>query len=143
MTDIPVRPQIALDSVCRIVMRAREFDVKEGVTDEDEGSNPTDDRFIDVLEANKDDPVFQELRTAIRDLNVDDQCDLVALTWVGRGDYGPEEWREARTLTVQQYNERTAEYLLGMPLLADYLEEGLAHFEMSCADFEGKHLSTP
>jgi hypothetical protein len=140
MTDIPVRPEIPLEDVCRIAMRAREFDVKEAPTDDDEGSNPSDDKFIDVLEANKDDPVFMELRTAINDLNVDDQCDLVALAWVGRGDYGPEDWREARALAGQEHNNRTAEYLLGMPLLADYLAEGLARFDMSCADFEGEHL---
>lgn len=138
MMDIPVRPQIAVASVCRIVVRAREFDVKEGRTDEG-GSNAIDDKFIDVLEASKDDPVFVELKTAIDDLNIDDQCDLVALTWVGRGDYGPEEWRDARTLARQQHNGRTAAYLLGIPLLADYLEEGLAGFDLSCGDFERQH----
>lgn len=140
MTNIPVRPQIAVDTVCRIVLRAREFDVKEAPADEDEGSNPVDDKFIGVLEASGDDPVAAELISAIGDLNVDDQCDLVALAWVGRGDYGPEGWGEARALAVQQHNAHTAEYLLGMPLLADYLEEGLARFDMSCADFEREHL---
>src|SRR5690242_18270306 len=98
MADIPVRPQIALENVCRIVLRAREFDAKDTVTDEGDSSNPVDHNFVDILEANKDDPVFQELKTAIDDLHVDDQCDLVALVWTGRGDYGPEGWREARAL---------------------------------------------
>ena len=143
MTDIPTRPQISPDSVCRIIVRAREFDVKEAPADEGEGSNAADDGFVDVLETSSDDPVFQELWTAITDLNVDDQCDLMALTWVGRGDYGPEDWREARRLAAEQHNGRTARYLLGMPLLADYLEEGLAGFGLSCTDFEREHLSTP
>ena len=140
MTDIPVRPQIAIDTVCRIVLRAREFDVKEAPVDEDEGSNPVDDKFVDVLNATGDDSVMAELINAIGDLNVDDQCDLVALVWVGRGDYGPEDWREARALAVQQHNGRTPGYLVGMPMLADYLEEGLSRFDMSCADFERDHL---
>lgn len=140
MTDIPTRPQIALDTVCRIVLRAREYDVKESPSDEDEGSNPTDDHFVDVLETSGDDPVVQELRAAINELNIDDQCDLVALTWVGRGDYGPEGWREARALAEQQHNNRTADYLLGVPTLADLLEEGLARFDLSCDDFEREHL---
>jgi hypothetical protein len=140
MADIPVRPQIATDTVCRIVVRAREFDVKEEPTDEDEGSNAVDDNFVDVLDATGDDAAAAELKSAIDDLDIDDQCDLVALCWVGRGDYGPEEWREARALARQQHNGRTAEYLLGMPLLADYLAEGLADFDMSCADFERNHL---
>ncbi len=140
MTDIPVRPEIALDMVCRIIVRAREFDVKEAPSDEDAASNPTDDGFIDVLEANKDDPVFMELKGTIDGLDIDARCDLVALTWLGRGDYSREEWREARALAQQEHAERTAAYLLGMPLLADYLEEGLAEFDLSCADFEKKHF---
>ncbi len=140
MADIPVRPEIAVDTVCRIIVRAREFDVKDAPTDEDEGSNATDDGFIDVLESNKDDPVFMELKATIDSLDVDAQCDLVALAWVGRGDYGPEEWAEARALARQQHNGRTAAYLLGMPLLGDYLEEGLAEFALSCQDFEKKHF---
>lgn len=140
MADIPVRPQIAIDTVCRIVLRALEFDVKEAPTDVDEGSNAVDDNFIDVLEATGDDPVAAELKSAIDDLDVDDQCDLVALSWVGRGDYGPEDWREARALAAQQHTGRTAEYLLGMPLLADYLAEGLARFDMSRSGFERDHL---
>lgn len=140
MTDIPLRPQISLDSVCRIVVRAREYDVKEAPSDEDEGSNPSDDKFVDILETSGDDPVFQELRSAINDLDIDGQCDLVALTWVGRGDFGPEDWREARRIAEEQHNNRTAEYLLGIPTLADFLEEGLARFDLSCGDFEREHL---
>ena len=140
MTDIPTRPQIDVDIVCRIIVRAREFDVKDAPTDEDEGSNPADDNFIDILEDNKDDPVFMELKATIDGLDVDDQCDLVALAWTGRGDYGAAEWREARALARQEHNNRTAAYLLGMPLLGDYLEEGLAAFDLSCEDFDKKHF---
>lgn len=140
MADVPVRPEIAVDLVCRIIVRAREFDVKEAPSDEDEGSNPVDDNFVDVLESNKDDPVFMELKATIDSLDVDARCDLVALAWVGRGDYEPEEWREAHALARQEHDNRTAAYLLGMPLLGDYLEEGLAEFDLSCEDFEKKHF---
>ncbi|MBV8538321.1 MAG: DUF3775 domain-containing protein [Alphaproteobacteria bacterium] len=140
MADIPVRPEISVDMVCRIIVRAREFDVKEAPSDEQEGSNPADDGFIDVLEANRDDPVFMELKATIDSLDVDAQSDLVALAWVGRGDYGREEWREARTLAQQEHNTRVAAYLLGMPLLGDYLEEGLAEFDLSCEDFDKQHF---
>ena len=140
MADIPVRPEISVDMVCRIIVRAREFDVKEAPSDEQEGSNPADDGFIDVLEANRDDPVFMELKATIDSLDVDAQSDLVALAWVGCGDYGREEWREARTLAQQEHNTRVAAYLLGMPLLGDYLEEGLAEFDLSCEDFDKQHF---
>ena len=140
MADIPVRPEISVDTVCRLIARAREFDVKEAPSDEQEGSNATDDGFIDVLEANRDDPVFMELKATIDSLDVDAQADLVALAWVGRGDYGPEEWREARALARQEHSTRVAAYLLGIPLLGDYLEEGLAEFDLSCEDFDKQHF---
>lgn len=138
MTDIPAGPQIAVDTVCRIILRAREFDVKEGAVDEDDASNPADDGFKEVLAGTPDDPTFDELRGFIDDLNVDDQCDLVTLVWIGRGDYSADGWAEARALAQQQHNARTAAYLLGIPLLADFLEEGLSQFNMSCDDVEGE-----
>ena len=86
---------IALDTVCSIVVRAREFDAKEAVVEEDYGSNPIDEGFRSVLEAYLDDPTFQELQSAIDGLNEDEQSALVALVWVGRGDYDLGQWNEA------------------------------------------------
>jgi hypothetical protein len=54
---------------------------------------------------------------------------LVALMWVGRGDYSLEEWDEALKFAEETWTERTAEYLVGTPLLADFLAEGLQQFE--------------
>lgn len=129
-------PEIAVDKVCRIVVKARQFDAKEEVVEEDYGSNPADEDFREVLASYGDDPVYQELKTFIDDLDTDEQCELVALMWIGRGDFRKQEWGEALDLARQEHNDRTAEYLLGTPLLADYLEEGLAEFEWSCEDFE-------
>lgn len=67
----------------------------------------------------------EELRELIDDLNVDEAAELVALAWIGRGDYDAAEWSEAVEQARQRANKRTSEYLLGMPLLGDYLEEGL------------------
>lgn len=67
----------------------------------------------------------EELRELIDDLNVDEAADLVALVWLGRGDYDAAEWTDAVNEARQRGNKRTSAYLLGMPLLADYLEEGL------------------
>ncbi|WP_210317101.1 DUF3775 domain-containing protein [Oryzicola mucosus] len=66
-----------------------------------------------------------ELRELINDLNVDEAAELVALVWLGRGDYEAGEWQEAVSEALQRGNKRTAKYLLGMPLLGDYLESGL------------------
>jgi hypothetical protein len=66
-----------------------------------------------------------EFRALIGDLNVDEAAELVALAWVGRGDYDGSEWADAVAAARDSANKRTAKYLLGMPLLADWLEEGL------------------
>ncbi|MCB1991069.1 MAG: DUF3775 domain-containing protein, partial [Geminicoccaceae bacterium] len=80
-----------------------------------------------------DDNTEDELRSLIDDLNDDEQVELVALAWLGRGSYGIEEWAEAQAEARRAHNKRTAQYLLGMPLLADYLDEGLAAFGVSCS----------
>jgi hypothetical protein len=131
---------IATEKVCFIVVKAREFDVKDAVTDPDDASNASDDGMIAVLEDHGDDPVANELRGFIGALNEDEQTDLVALAWLGRGDGTIEDWRDLRAEAARAHNKRTASYLLGMPLLADHLEEALAQFGRSCDDFEMGHL---
>lgn len=127
---------ISTEKVCFIVIKAREFEAKDVVTEPDPASNSADDAMVSVLEDHRDDPVTHELRSFIQDLNEDEQIDLVALTWLGRGDGGLEEWQELRAEADRAHNNRTASYLLGMPLLPDYLEEGLSQFGESCEDCE-------
>jgi Protein of unknown function (DUF3775) len=131
---------IATEKVCFVVVKAREFDVKDAVTDPGDASNATDDSMISVLEDHHDDPVADELRGFIGALNEDEQTDLVALTWLGRGDGTIDDWSELRAEAARAHNKRTAAYLLGMPLLADHLEEALSQFGYSCDDFEMGHL---
>ncbi len=140
MSDENKRPEINTETVCRIVVKAREFDVKEDAVEEEPGSNPSDEQFREVLEDFADDPVYQELKTFIDELHIDEQCELVALMWTGRGDFKPEDWTQALAQARQQHNKRTAEYLIGTPLLADYLEEALGQFGESCLGFETGRL---
>src|SRR5260221_11662709 len=86
---------LPLDKVSFIILKAREFDVKEEDADPDSGSNPIDDGQTDVLTTKQDDPAREELLGAIRALNEDERMRLVALAWLGRGTYSKEEWREA------------------------------------------------
>jgi hypothetical protein len=65
-------------------------------------------------------------------MSVDEQVDLVALTWLGRGDGTIGDWDELRAEAARAHNRRTAAYLLGIPLLADYLDEAIAMFGISC-----------
>jgi Protein of unknown function (DUF3775) len=140
MAKIATRPEIDPLKVCRIIVKTRQFDAKEGPISESFGGNEIDDNFREVLADTRDDPVYDELRTFIRELDVDEQCDLVALMWTGRGDFAAGDWPQAVQLARQEHNARTAEYLLGTPLLADYLVEGLTLFGGSCSEFERDHL---
>ena len=131
---------ISPEKVCFISVKARQFDAKDIVTIPDEGSNATDDGMISVLENHRDDPVVQELRGFIGALTEDEQVDLVALAWLGRGESTVEDWDELRAEARRAHNNRTASYLLGMPLLSDHLEDGLSELGLSCEEFEKQHL---
>ena len=130
-------PELAIstEKVGFLIEKTREFDVKEGVTDPDSGSNGADDNMIDVLE-DGDDPVVREITGFINAMTEEEQIDLVALMRLGRGDATIEEWEDLRREVAEEPDQRTARYLLGEPLLADYLAEGLAAFGLSWADDE-------
>jgi hypothetical protein len=130
------------DKVCYVIAKARAFDAKEQVSDPDSGSNASDDGMTDVLEDLPDDvdATRVELVEFIRSMDEDEQIALVALAWLGRGTYDLSDWREALNEARAQHNKRTAEYLMGLPLLGDYLEEGLAAFGLDCEAFDEGHM---
>lgn len=121
-----------------IIVKAREFDEQIESTNPNSGSNPADDSEVDVLEEEADDPVQQELEEALEALNVDEQLDLIALTWLGRGEY--QSFAEAREEASDMRDKHISEYLIGTPKLGDYLEEGLAQLGLSLEDFERDRL---
>jgi hypothetical protein len=125
---------ISQEKAFYIIVKAREFDEQVEPTDPDSGSNPSDDREVDVLEEQADDPVEQELEAALVALNVDEQLDLIALTWLGRGDFS--SFAEARKEASDMRDKHIPSYLIGTPQLGDYLEEGLAQLGISLEDFE-------
>ncbi len=136
MADLTISPE----TVCYIIVKAREFDVKVEPADPDSGSNPSDDKGIDVLEDLADDPTFEEVSSALGALNDDETLDLVALAWIGRGDYTSEDWQEARDQAREIPLKDRPRYLLGTPLLGDFLEEGLSELGYSCEDYEIERL---
>lgn len=129
-------PTISTETVCFVVVKARELDVKVAPEELDDGSNPTDDGMQRILEDYADDPTYAELRSFLAAQNDDDLKQLVALTWIGRGDYGAEDWDEVLSEVRDVRERHTVDYLLGTPLLADYLEEALSQFGLSCEEFE-------
>ncbi|MBS0241928.1 MAG: DUF3775 domain-containing protein [Proteobacteria bacterium] len=130
----PERPelQIALDKVCFVIVKAKEFDAKEAATDEDSGSNAADDGMRDVLEDLPDDAVVEELTGFIDAMTDDERIDLVTLMWLGRDDGSVEDWMALRAEAEQAGTETTGRYLIGTPLVADYLGAGLAKLDLSC-----------
>lgn len=128
------------ETVCFLIVKAREFDAKVPPLEPDPGSNPSDERVREILEDYDDDSVVQEINALIDALNVDEQCELVALTWLGRGDDEVGNWNELVRLSGERHNEQTAAYLLGIPRLGDYLEEGLACLGYDCGEIERAHL---
>lgn len=124
---------ISLETVCRIVIRAREYEAQVPEVDPDEGSNPTDDGVLEVLEDEDNTAVEEELRAIIDDLPEDEQTELIALALIGRGAYDASEWDEAIETATDELRDAT-DYLLSMPMLSSYLEAGLAAFDLSCDD---------
>jgi len=90
-----------------------------------DGHSRDNHRHDGLAEESSENLIGAELQELINDLNVDEAAELIALMWVGRGDYDASEWSEAVSEARQRGNRRTAKYLLGMPMLGDWLEQGL------------------
>ena len=125
---------LSLDKACFIIVKAREFDVKVPPIEPDPGSNPIDDRGVSVIEDYPDDATQEELIGALESLNAGEMAELLALVWLGRGDYV--EWNEATQAAEEQCDENVIRYLIGTPLLGDYIEEGLSQLGFSCSESE-------
>jgi hypothetical protein len=125
---------ISSEKAFYIIAKAREFDEKVAPSDPDSGSNPSDDRDVDILEDYRNDPTLEELEGALRGLNDDEQLDMIALMWLGRGDFS--SFDEARAEASAMSDKHIPRYLIGTPMLADYLEEGLTQVGVSLEEFE-------
>jgi Protein of unknown function (DUF3775) len=117
-----------------IVEKARAFDAETAPVDTDPDSNPSDDNEVAILEATADNPIQQELSAALNALDDEQRIEILALMWLGRGDFDRSEWRAALAQAREIHNAHETSYLLGTPLLADYLEEGIAALGFSLQD---------
>ena len=108
-------PDINSDKVCFVIIKAREFDIQEELEVDD--SNASDDHFMSVYADSKVNSVQKELKEFIDDMDEDEQCELVALCWIGRGDFSPEEWKVAVAEARSRRQGSTADYLIGIPLV--------------------------
>jgi hypothetical protein len=129
--------EISSDKIGFVILKAREMAAKVAAWDDGATS---DHDAESILEDFSDDATQAELKEFIRDLNEDEQASLVALAWIGRGSFAAEELDEAVATARAERTNRTEDYLLGMPLLPDYLEEGLDRLGYSVEDTEDDSL---
>ncbi len=117
------------DTVRFLIDAAHEFHTRDDVSFDDEPDFVNEDFSRQVATDFAGDTYYQELKSTINDLEPDQQMSLVALMWIGRGDFSMDEWAEALQQAAESWTDHTADYLIGTSLLADYLGEGLEQFE--------------
>ncbi|WP_295388567.1 DUF3775 domain-containing protein [uncultured Thiodictyon sp.] len=125
---------IPLDTICYIIAKAREFQSKEDVVIPDVPSSPSEDWALQVLAHHSGDYTLMEFVECIGEMNQRQRAELIALMWVGRGDYTLEDWEGAVDDAIGDYSVRAAQYLIAHPMVSDDLEEGLIAHGYSCED---------
>jgi hypothetical protein len=127
-----------LETICRLILRAKEMEAQVPAQDPDEDPDNVDDyddgggEALSVLEDELNDGVEEEIQAVLDDLAEDQLAEIVALAWVGRGTYDMSEWDEAFAEANDLSGDERIEELLDMPLLGGHLEAGLAAFDYSC-----------
>lgn len=132
--------EIAPEKVAHVIIKAREYDAKVGAWNASPEEGDADEDPSAILEDFSNDPTAAEIAGFIDALNDDEQVHLVALAWVGRGTFEADEFEEAVETARNERTSSTAAYLLGLPLLPDYLEEGLEKLGYSAGDIESDVL---
>jgi hypothetical protein len=131
--------QISPEKVGWLILKARAFDAKVAPTIE--RADASDDDEAELVDNRDHDPDAAEIVGFVRNLNEDEEVSLVALAWLGRGTFDIEDWQEARRTAREERSTRTERYLLGMPMLADYLAAGLEAFGIDPAVAEDDALA--
>jgi hypothetical protein len=131
---------IPLDTLAAIILHARAWDAQTASAGGGGSSHAADDGFASMLSGGRGNPVGSELRNEIEGLSDDEAAALVALVWVGRGDFDAEDWEEAKATARDRATGPTSRYLMEMPMLGDYLEEGAAALGFDLSDDESDIL---
>ena len=127
-------PLTPLDTLCRIVLRAREYESQVPTDFEgNEAAENADDEAGETLSAldnTINTSVEEELRASLDDLGEDQLAEVVAFCWVGQGTYDASDWDEAMDEASQE--KGAIDELIDMPMMASVLEAGMAAFDLSC-----------
>lgn len=108
-----------------LVVRLNAVMAKEGTVTPDLGGNASDDEMAVTLQETEGDLSRDEITQEIESMNDEQKDALVALFWIGRGDAEPQEWEATKALARQQHEGLVSRYLLGKPMVGEYLTEGL------------------
>lgn len=129
-------PLTPLDTLCRIILRAREYEAQTpGDYDPEESADNVDDDEEGALSVLGDDintGVEEELRQAFDDLGDDQLAEVLAFCWVGQGTYDVADWNEAMEEATDTGREGAVDELMDLPMLASVLEAGMAAFDLTC-----------
>ena len=131
-------PLTPLETLCRIVLRAREYEAQTVDYADDEDADDVDDEqagTLSVLEDDINDSVEEELKAVFEDLGEDQLAEVIAFCWVGQGTYEAGDWSEAideAQNLVGESVEEAIDELMDQPMLASVLESGMAAFDLSC-----------
>jgi hypothetical protein len=133
--------EIAVESVCHVIALSRELVADMDELQDEPGEHSPDDVAKEELPEEDERPQtnsteYEELKEFLEGLNDDEQFELIAMAWIGRGTFTADDWDEAVETAQDEHPRNALRYLLGMPLLADYLEEGLSELGLSCEDVE-------
>ncbi|MAK60445.1 MAG: hypothetical protein CMK09_05665 [Ponticaulis sp.] len=132
---------VSEDSLAAIIQEARAYEEIVPETDVEDGADELDERDAPPHDEGLGHPERQVLMEAIRALSMGRQEALVAVCWIGRGDYEAEEWDEALKFAAERDNGNVAGYLAGIPMLADYLEAGAAALGINLSDTSSQSMS--
>ncbi len=128
--------EISTDKVAHVILRAREVDVKTEAWEDENDIDRDDVNSETILEDLPGDATRQELKEFLESLNEDELASLIALAWIGRGTYAPGELVEAISTAKAEHGGNGVAYLFSLPLLPDYLEDGLDQLGYSVEDAE-------
>jgi hypothetical protein len=121
---------VAVETLCRIVLRAREYEtlIPAGGSDD---TGPAGDPTVDEIDDDAENPAEVEIRAIIDDLAEDERAEIIALAMIGRGDFDIAEWADAIDAASDELDS-AADWMLEQPTLSSDLETGLAAFGLSC-----------
>jgi hypothetical protein len=124
---------VSLETICRLIVRARELEAQVPAIETDDEDDPTDsDDPLAPLEDEANEAIEDEVRSLVEDLAEDEAVEVLALAMIGRGTFDAGEWDEAIEAAGDEDNDAVVDQLLDMPMLAGYLEAGLAAFDLGC-----------